>query len=167
MITIEVDEEVYSYLQSNAKPFEETTPNAVLRRLLGINKNASNPITTPIAGKRPKKLRDKEWGIKNPRFSETPFESTLHDRLRNIYAVLYFMQHDHDYSHSVKQALKHFPNVKDYQTISDSCTRRFAGNVASFCDWYNSGSISNKLVEKFHLSEHDYKVFFDLLNTNK
>ena len=38
MKTIEIDDQVYTLLQDNANPFEETTPNQVLRRLLGLNK---------------------------------------------------------------------------------------------------------------------------------
>jgi hypothetical protein len=38
MPEIEVDEEVYHFLQQQARPFEEITPNQVLRRLLGIEK---------------------------------------------------------------------------------------------------------------------------------
>lgn len=38
MINIEIDDEVYSYLTSNAKPFIDKTPNDVLRRLFSLNK---------------------------------------------------------------------------------------------------------------------------------
>lgn len=46
MPTIRVDDEVYAWLQSNARPFEDT-PNSVLRRLAGID-------TAPTATKTPR-----------------------------------------------------------------------------------------------------------------
>src|SRR5579863_632766 len=42
MPTIRIDDEVWRFLQSKAKPFEDT-PNDVLRRELGINSN-QNPV---------------------------------------------------------------------------------------------------------------------------
>jgi negative regulator of replication initiation len=36
MKTIEIDDEVYSYLQSHAIPFEENLPNATIRRLFNL-----------------------------------------------------------------------------------------------------------------------------------
>lgn len=41
MPTIRIDEEVYSWLQTQARPFEDT-PNTVLRRIAKLD-NASNP----------------------------------------------------------------------------------------------------------------------------
>jgi len=41
MREIEIDDEVYAYLQSQAIPFEELSPNATLRRLLITNKKSS------------------------------------------------------------------------------------------------------------------------------
>lgn len=37
METIEIDTDVFAHLKKNARPFDEPTPNSVLRRLLGIN----------------------------------------------------------------------------------------------------------------------------------
>ena len=44
MIDIEIDDEVYEYLQQHANVFVETTPNQVLRRLLGISPGADTTI---------------------------------------------------------------------------------------------------------------------------
>lgn len=41
MKSIEIDDEVYSYLQSQAISFEEPTPNQVIRRLLGLEKRST------------------------------------------------------------------------------------------------------------------------------
>jgi hypothetical protein len=41
MPKIEVDDEVFRYLESQARPFEEPSPNHVLRRLLGLDTSAT------------------------------------------------------------------------------------------------------------------------------
>lgn len=41
MKTIEIDDDIYAYLQSKANPFEEHTPNDVIRRILGLKKKTN------------------------------------------------------------------------------------------------------------------------------
>jgi len=48
MRAIEIDEEVYSYLQAQAVPFEDT-PNLILRRLLMLDQLSSKPAARPPA----------------------------------------------------------------------------------------------------------------------
>jgi hypothetical protein len=45
MMKIEIDEEVYAALKGRAIPFEDKTPNDVLRRLLGFAKAASGKVS--------------------------------------------------------------------------------------------------------------------------
>ena len=40
MKTVEIDEEVYAYIQSKAIPYEDKTPNYTFRRLFGLDKKA-------------------------------------------------------------------------------------------------------------------------------
>jgi hypothetical protein len=47
MRTISVDDEVYLWLQRNAKPFEDT-PNTVLRRLANLSDEASSSATASV-----------------------------------------------------------------------------------------------------------------------
>ena len=42
--TIEIDNDVYARLGAEATPFVETTPNQVLRRLLGLNASSVKPV---------------------------------------------------------------------------------------------------------------------------
>ena len=65
--TIRIDDEVYAWLQKNAKPFEDT-PNSVLRRIAGIAKTSStiepsklirNARSRELNGKR----LNKKWGV--------------------------------------------------------------------------------------------------------
>ena len=62
MPTIRIDDEVWSYLKSKAKPLEDT-PNDVLRRELKIIRT-QNPISESIAGKSDTRIRlapDKDY----------------------------------------------------------------------------------------------------------
>jgi len=68
------------------------------------------------------------------------------------------------YSDAVNKALKHFPNVQDYPTISVKCARHFAGNVGTFKKWYESGVMLSKLKEKLELTENDVNIFSELLD---
>jgi hypothetical protein len=49
MKTIEIDEEIYAYLQKMAIPYEDKTPNDTIRRLFGFDKKAipQRPIPLP------------------------------------------------------------------------------------------------------------------------
>jgi hypothetical protein len=46
MATIRVDDEIYAWLKSQATPFEDT-PNSVLRRVAGLDKETSMAIDRP------------------------------------------------------------------------------------------------------------------------
>lgn len=104
-----------------------------------------------------------EGASPSTKIANTPFESHLEIRLRHIYCVLYFMKQGLDFPSATHQTLKLFPEVQDYQTISDKCGRGFAGNVDTFISWFSSGQMLNKLVEEFSLSDHDHHIFKDLL----
>ena len=54
MRTIEVDDEVYAYLQSKAIPYIETTPNLTLRRLFNLNGKGQMLQSEDRMGKKPK-----------------------------------------------------------------------------------------------------------------
>ena len=44
---IRIDDEVFAWLKSQARPFEDTTPNSVLRRIAGIDSDASTSPAFP------------------------------------------------------------------------------------------------------------------------
>lgn len=101
---------------------------------------------------------------REPRIETIPFDSHLQIRLRHIYGVLYFMKQGLDFPSATHQTLKLFPEVQDYQTISDKCARGFAGNVDTFISWFQSGKMLDRLVGKFGLSDHDANIFKKLLS---
>lgn len=96
--------------------------------------------------------------------AKIPFESHLVIRLRHIYGVLYFMKQGDDFPSATKKTLKLFPEVQDYQTISDKCARGFADSVDNFVSWFSTGQMLNKLRSKFSLSDRDYNIFSQLLS---
>lgn len=55
--TIRIDEEVYGWLQRNAKPFEDT-PNSVLRRLAGIDAPMTHLIKNVMVDSNPHKINN-------------------------------------------------------------------------------------------------------------
>jgi hypothetical protein len=104
-----------------------------------------------------------ESDLTSVKIANIAFESRLEIRLRHIYGVLYFMKRGLDFPSATHQTLKLFPEVQDYQTISDKCARGFAGDVDTFISWFNSGQMLNKLHVKFSLSDHDYETFKELI----
>jgi hypothetical protein len=104
-----------------------------------------------------------ESDLASVKIANIPFESRLEIRLRHIYGVLYFMKQGLDFPSATHQTLKLFPEVQDYQTISDKCARGFAGDVDTFISWFNSGQMLKKLHVKFSLSDHDYETFKELI----
>jgi len=74
------------------------------------------------------------------------------------------MQRNHDFVDAVRRTKDNF-NIT-YQSVDDKCTRHFARTVEIFQRCYRSGEILQKLKDHFHLNNHDYKMFEDLL-TNK
>lgn len=132
-------------------------------------------IETPIAElereRSPRRETIRPHQVANPgglhfnNVSTIPFENRAVTKLRQIYGVLSFMKQGLDFPSAIHETLKLFPEVQDYQTISDKCGRGFAGNVDNFISWFNTGEMLNKLSEKLSLSKPDYNIFSQLLFT--
>jgi MoxR-like ATPase/ribosomal protein S24E len=100
------------------------------------------------------------------RFEEIPFQNPAKERLKQIYAVLYYMKKGYDYKDAIKEASEHFTNVKDdYQTVQSKLTTQFAGDMNTFLEWYKSRTILSELEQKNRLNEDDKGIFEDLLKT--
>jgi negative regulator of replication initiation len=56
MKIVEIDEEVYSYLQSKAIPYEDKNPNDTIRRLLELNKAGLPSPVKSLQARGPLKL---------------------------------------------------------------------------------------------------------------
>ena len=181
LISFEIKQKVVGYLRNEFPDTDDETFSEALRQIkIEILREEGNEpkIATTEKQERPPKrkiVRHPSQKANLPPFEDAPssaeiaripFESHLEIRLRHIYGVLYFMKQGLDFPSATHQTLRLFPEVKDYQTISDACARRFAGKVDTFISWFNSGQMLNKLLEKFSLSDHDYNVFKELLTNN-
>jgi hypothetical protein len=60
MKIIEIDEEVYSYLQSKAIPFEDKTPNDTIRRLFGFDKPSEASSVKFLPQREPRKVEGRK-----------------------------------------------------------------------------------------------------------
>jgi hypothetical protein len=60
MKTIEIDEEIYAYLQSKAIPYEDKTPNDTIRRLFGFDKKAASPRPIPFPQERSRLIQGRK-----------------------------------------------------------------------------------------------------------
>src|ERR1700722_20631699 len=73
--TIRIDDDVYAWLQKNARPFEDT-PNSVLRRVAGLDSASDKPAITERQTRKEKvkminlgnrifsgRLLNQKWGI--------------------------------------------------------------------------------------------------------
>lgn len=96
-------------------------------------------------------------------FNEIRFHNSAPQRLRQIYAVLYFMERSQTHTEAIHSALAHFPQVNDIQTIRDKCARQFAGHIGTFAEWHRLGLMYNKLQSILNLDDHDLEIFQEIL----
>lgn len=94
-----------------------------------------------------------------------PFQGQKQRRFCHIYWVIHFMNEGHNFQSAIHMTLNLFPDVQNSQTISDACARRFAGNVGTFKNWYESRQMLEKLHERFNLNDHNYEIFRELLES--
>ncbi len=137
--TIEVDEEVYKFLQKNATPFEDT-PNSVLRRLL-LNNTESKPQN-----------------------STTPIPSNLPSALRQILTIIYYVRHDNLNRRKATDRLARELGVTK-QTIIDKYTRQL-GLIANEFDELLSNDLDKLrliLNHKFPNYQNKINDFFNSL----
>jgi hypothetical protein len=179
LISFEVKQKVVGYLRNEFPDTDDETFSEALQQVnIEISKKEEIRQPIPKVEGRERTTRRKiirnqtqipapqpsENSLASQKIATIPFESHLVIRLRHIYCVLYFMKQGFDFPTATHQTLKLFPEVQDYQTISDKCARGFAGNVDTFISWFSSGQMLNKLHSKFSLSDHDYKIFKELLD---
>jgi hypothetical protein len=178
LTSFEIKQKVVGYLRNEFPDTDDETFSDALQQVhIEISRSGElkqhiptveNQERTPIR----KKIRrqphvpnqqNDESDLASVKIANIPFESRLEIRLRHIYGVLYFMKQGLDFPSATHETLKLFPEVQDYQTISDKCARGFAGDVDTFISWFNSGQMLNKLHVKFSLSDHDYETFKELV----
>ncbi|WDN88003.1 hypothetical protein BuS5_00971 [Desulfosarcina sp. BuS5] len=178
LIGFEIKQKVIGYLRNEFPDTDDETFSDALQQVkIEISRKGEikqQIVTTEKQKRTPKRkiIRPQNqrpnyqsFGGASPsaKIANIPFESHLETRLRHIYGVLYFMKQGLDYPSAIHQTHRLFPEVQDYETISDKCRRGFADSVDEFISWFNSDKILNKLLEKFSLTDHDYDIFKELL----
>lgn len=178
LISFETKQKVIGYLRNEFPDTDDETFSEALQKIqieiAKYDEIIDQSVTAEKQGRTPQrkivhtqsqravhKSLENSTELKN--IANIQFESRLEIRLRHIFGVLYFMKQGSDFPTATHQTLKLFPEVQDYQTISDKCARGFAGNVETFISWFSSGQMVNQLHSKFNLSDHDYKIFKELL----
>jgi hypothetical protein len=183
LTSYETRQKVIGYLRNEFPDIDDETFSEALQQIaIEISKKEETEhevVATVQEGKQPKK-RIISGQVQNKtrptsqsappdavtgesRIASIPFDSHLQIRLRHIYGVIYFMKQGLDFASATHQTLRLFPEVQDYQTISDKCARGFAGNVDTFISWFQSGKMLDRLVGKFGLSDLDANIFKKLL----
>jgi hypothetical protein len=110
MHKIEIDDEVFSYLENKAKPFVDTTPNAVLRRVLLGNNSASATGSTQLIPELPR---------------GTP------KSLEHVLQVVYLIRaKNYDRSEATNAVARHHGITT--QTVIDQYTRQLRLNARDF-----------------------------------
>lgn len=184
LTSYETGQKVIGYLRNEFPDIDDETFSEALQQVtIGISKKESKAmeVVRPAQNERlPKRrvisrqLQNKTQQVQQPAANNAatsessitgiPFDSHLQIRLRHIYGVLFFMKQGLDFPSATHQTLRLFPEVQDYQTISDKCARGFAGDVDTFISWFHSGVMLDRLVGKFGLSDHDADIFKKLLS---
>jgi len=97
-------------------------------------------------------------------FKNIPFEHSAKARLRQIYAVIYYLKNGENLTDSIKKATLKFPNIHDSrQSVEQKIGHQFAGTNADFFALYENGMLLNELIRKQGLNKHDENIFSELL----
>ena len=100
-------------------------------------------------------------------FEKIPFQNRAKERLRQTYAVLYFLSNGATRSEAIFKASDYFPQISDqYQTIESKISTQIKVPLDTFFQWYNNGILLSELVLRLKLNEHDCDLFAELLNAS-
>ncbi|MEZ4600722.1 MAG: hypothetical protein R2940_13115 [Syntrophotaleaceae bacterium] len=137
-ITIEIDEEIYKFLQKKAIPFEETEPNDVLRRLLLKEGQKTKNTDQPVI-------------VRKTIISFPVLPGEVPKALEHILQVIYLVKSKKmsrmNGTHYLAEFHKVFPT-----TIVDKYTRQLGLTAHEFdqlLEIENSESLKNVLHRKF------------------
>ena len=98
-------------------------------------------------------------------FEKIPFQKRARERLRQTYAVLYFMRNGASRREAIRKASDYFPQIHDrYQTIESKISTQIRVSLDTFFGWYNNGTLLAELSSRLRLNEHDRDLFAELLN---
>ena len=100
-------------------------------------------------------------------FEKIPFQNRATERLRQTYAVLYFLSNGASRREAITKASDYFPQIHDrYQTIESKISTQIRVSLGTFFKWYNNGTLLSELVSRLSLNENDRNLFAELLNAS-
>lgn len=100
-------------------------------------------------------------------FDKIEFQHSANGRLRQIYAVIYFLKRGSDVYQAVRDATKHFPQINDeYQTVQSKISTQLGITVDSFYAFYKNGTLLHELKKRQHLNDKQVAVFKQLLESD-
>ena len=100
-------------------------------------------------------------------FEKIPFQNRATERLRQTYAVLYFLSNGASRREAITKASDYFPQINDrYQTIESKISTQIKVSLDTFFGWYNNEALLSELVSHLSLNEHDRNLFAELLNAS-
>ena len=148
MYKIEVDEEVYRFLQSKAEPFIDTA-NSILRKLL------LGSTTSPARGK--------------SRLESLDIPRRIPDGLGHILEVAYLVsKYSMDRTEATREVAERH-NIM-YPTVADKYTRQLdkaAHDIDTMLDEPKFSQLKRTLEEKYHMYSDYINEFFNMLESQK
>jgi predicted HNH restriction endonuclease len=101
-------------------------------------------------------------------FERIPFQNLAKERLRQIYAVLYFLSNGATRREAIFKASDYFPQIHDrYQTIESKISTQIGVSLDTFFEWYKNGTSLSELIPRLKLNEHDRGLFAELLDASE
>jgi hypothetical protein len=98
-------------------------------------------------------------------FEKIPFQNRAKQRLRQTYAVLYFLGNGASRREAIRKASDCFAQIHDrYQTIESKISTQIGISLDTFIGWRDNGTLLSELVSRLSLNEHDRNLFAELLN---
>ena len=76
------------------------------------------------------------------KFEEIPFQNHAPERLRQTYAVLFFLKSGSTRNQAILKASNYFSQINDrYQTIESKISTQIEVSLDTFFGWYKSGTM--------------------------
>lgn len=148
MYKIEVDEEVYRFLQSKAEPFVDTENSVIRRELLGSTRSV-------VTGK--------------SRLEFLDIPRRIPDGLRHILEVVYLVnKYSMDRTEATREVAERH-NIM-YPTVADKYTRQLgkaAHDIDTMLDESRFPQLKKTLEGKYHIYSDYIDEFFNMLESQK
>lgn len=100
-------------------------------------------------------------------FDKIQFQHRAKQRLRQIYAVIYFLKKGSNIHNAPRDATKHFTQINDeYQTVQSKVSTQLGISDKEFYNFYKEGTLLSELKNRQNLRDNDILIFKNLLEDN-